>query len=155
MKNFISRQAVSITMMLGMALFAAAQASPDASAAPHANLTANYPRNQVGVLVQSTNWVPIAAAMPGKSRAKHGLAASLSYGAVPATLVAEYDGLHAQVQIEPGQPVICICHFVSLPGDPVLVRFTPRSRHVNWMAAGCSCYHWWVPARPWLRRRAT
>jgi hypothetical protein len=60
--------------------------------------------------------------MPSKTHVKHGLAASLSYGAVPATPVANYDGIHAQVQIGPDRPVICICHLISLPGTPVLVR---------------------------------
>ncbi len=128
MKNLFFWVGACITITLGMVLFAAAQTSPDASGAPHANLTADYPRQQAGVMIQSqsADWSPLAGAVPSKTRAKHGIAASLSYGAVPATIVAEYEGLHAQTEIAPGQPVICLCHLVSLPGDPVLVRLHPK-----------------------------
>lgn len=34
--------------------------------------------------------------------------------------------MHARVQIEPGWPVICICHVLSLPGNPALVRLHPK-----------------------------
>jgi hypothetical protein len=36
--------------------------------------------------------------------------------------VAEYAGEHAATEVEAAQPVVCICHFMSLPGTPVLVR---------------------------------
>jgi len=55
-------------------------------------------------------------------RAARGIAASLSYGLVPAKVVAEYTGEHAPTQIETVRPILCICHMISLPGDPVLVR---------------------------------
>ncbi len=128
MKNLASRQGVSIAIMLAVALFAGAQASPNMGGAPQANLAADYPQRQVGVLIQSqtADWAPISGAVPSKTRAKHGIAASLSYGAVPATVVSEYDGVHAQTQVAPGQPVICICHMISLPGDPVVVRLHPK-----------------------------
>jgi hypothetical protein len=44
----------------------------------------------------------------------------------PAATVTDYEGLHARVQIEPGRPVICICHLISLPGNPALVRLHPK-----------------------------
>jgi hypothetical protein len=86
------------------------------------NVTADYPKDRSGVFIQSSDWIAIRAAMPSKTRVKHGLAASLTYGVVAAPIIAEYDGLHAQVQVEPSRPVICICRVLSLPGTPVLVR---------------------------------
>jgi hypothetical protein len=64
--------------------------------------------------------------MPSKTRAAHGLAASLSYGIVPAKVVAEYEGDHASAQVGTGRPILCLCHFVSLPGVPVIVRLHPK-----------------------------
>ena len=99
-----------------------AQSESNANASTQPNLTADYPRDRPGVFVQTMDWIPMAGVTPVKTKAKHGIAASLSYGAVPATVVAEYAGLHAQVQIEPGQPMFCLCHLLSLPGDPVIVK---------------------------------
>jgi hypothetical protein len=90
--------------------------------------TANYPQDEPGVFIQAKDWTSIPATMPAKSRVKHGVAAAFSYGAVPADLVSEYDGLHAQVRIEPGRPVICICHLFTLPGAPALVRLHPNPK---------------------------
>ena len=64
--------------------------------------------------------------MPSKTRAKHGIASSLSYGAVAANVVSEYDGPHAQIQIALDLPVICLGHLVSIPADPVIVRLHPK-----------------------------
>lgn len=89
-------------------------------------VTADYPTNRPGVLIQAADWTPIPGAMPSKTRVKRGLAASLSYGAVPAAIAADYDGPHAQVQVEPGRPVICICRLISLPGAPAIVRLHPK-----------------------------
>jgi len=127
MKNLVSGLGVSITIMLGLALFAGAQASSTTGSAPQGSVVADYPQRQVGVLIQSqTDWSPLAGAVPSKTRTKRGIAASLSYGAVPATVISEYDGVHAQTQIAPGQPVICICHMISLPGAPVVVKLHPK-----------------------------
>jgi hypothetical protein len=52
----------------------------------------------------------------------HRIAASLSYGVIPVELVAVYEGESAPTQVESGRPILCVCHIVSLPGDPVLVR---------------------------------
>lgn len=92
------------------------------SQAQGSTLTADYPNDRVGMLVQDSGWNEIPSAMPAKTKAKHGIAASLSYGAVPATVVAEYEGPHAQTQVHDAQPIICICHILSIPGDPVIVR---------------------------------
>jgi hypothetical protein len=64
--------------------------------------------------------------MPSKTRTAHGIAASLSYGIVPVKIVAEYEGEHASAQVEAGRPIICLCHYTSLPGAPVLVRLHPK-----------------------------
>ena len=89
-------------------------------------LTADYPMDRAGVLIQSGQWTVVANQNPAKTRTAHGIAASLSYGIVPAKVVAEYDGEHAQAQVETVQPILCICHIISLPGDPVLVRLHPK-----------------------------
>jgi hypothetical protein len=88
--------------------------------------TVDYPMNQAGVLIQGADWTPVANQYPARTRAAHSIAASLSYGFVPVKIVAEYDGEHSPTQVETAQPIICICHFMSLPGDPVLVRLRPK-----------------------------
>jgi hypothetical protein len=89
-------------------------------------LTADYPLDQPGVLIQDTKWTAVANQMPTKTRAAHGIAASLSYGVVPVKIVAEYAGEHASTQVGTAQPILCLCHFMSLPGDPVLVVLHPK-----------------------------
>jgi hypothetical protein len=89
--------------------------------------------DRAGVLIQSPEWTSLANQNPTKTKVAHGLAAGLSYGLAPAKLVSEYDGDHAATQIESTQPVICICHFSSIPGNPVLVRLHPKkgARELN------------------------
>jgi hypothetical protein len=89
-------------------------------------LTADYPKDRAGVFIQNTQWTAIANQFPAKTKTSHGIAASLSYGVVPAKVVSEYAGEHAPTQIETVQPIICMCHFISLPGEPVLVRLHPK-----------------------------
>jgi hypothetical protein len=127
MKPSVCRVVVFVGFIVAATGYTSAQTTPDSSSSvPGVNLATDYPKDRAGVFVQSSDWVSMAAVMPSKTRAKRGLAASLSYGAVPASVVAEYNGPHAQVQIEPGRPVICLCHMISLPGDPVLVRLHPK-----------------------------
>src|SRR2546425_9736862 len=127
MKSSVILMAGLILGVISVApLFAPAQSESDTSSPRPANVTTDYPKDKAGVLIQSSGWTAIPAAAPSKSKVKRGLAASLSYGAVPAAIVADYDGLHAQTRIEPGQPVICICHLISLPGAPALVRLHPK-----------------------------
>jgi hypothetical protein len=126
MKSPVGWMVVLVSVVLGLLRFIPAQTKSDTDTAPHLNLAVDYPRDRAGVMIRGSHWVAIAAAMPSKTKAKRGLAASLSYGAVPAKLVAEYDGPHAEVQVAPGQPVICICHLISLPGEPALVRLHPK-----------------------------
>ncbi|MGA2961490.1 MAG: hypothetical protein ABSD96_07440 [Candidatus Korobacteraceae bacterium] len=121
MRSQIYRVIWALIFMLGCANLGRAQAVPNASAASQSTFTAEYPKTP-GVFIQSVDWLPMSAARPSKTKAKHAIAASLSYGAVPATVTAEYAGAHAQVQLEAGRPVICLCHLLSLPGTPALVR---------------------------------
>jgi len=88
--------------------------------------TADYPRNRAGIFIQGSEWTPVANQNPTKTKTAHSLAAGLSYGIFPAKIVAEYDGDHAPTQTETAQPTICICHFFSIPGAPVLVRLHPK-----------------------------
>lgn len=82
----------------------------------------DYPVNQAGILIQNSPWTELANQNPTKTKLARGWAASLSYGVVPAKIVAEFDGEHAATQVQIAQPIVCICHFISLPGAPVLVR---------------------------------
>jgi len=75
---------------------------------------------------RNSGWVDLLAEFPSKTRAKRALAASLTYGAVPAAVIAEYPGQHAKLQLQTRRPVLCICHLVSIPGAPVLVRLHPK-----------------------------
>jgi hypothetical protein len=106
--------------------FVHAQNSAPAAAAPAPAFTADYPADRAGVLMQEGSWAAIANAMPVRTRAAHGIAASLSYGIVPAKVVADYDGEHAATQVDAGQVTICICHMVAIPGDPAIVRLHPK-----------------------------
>ena len=82
--------------------------------------------DRAGVFVQDGEWTTVANQNPSKTRVGRGIAASLTYGAVPTKIIAEYQGEHAATQIDTAQPVFCICHFSSIPGDPVLVRLRPK-----------------------------
>jgi len=112
----------AVALTFSVSLAAQTQSSPSTPA----KVVANYPKDKAGVMIQISDWMTLPSASPTKTRAKHGIAASMSYGAVPANVVSEYEGLHARVQIPPGQPVICLCHLISLPGAPVIVRLHPK-----------------------------
>jgi hypothetical protein len=86
----------------------------------------DYPRNRAGVLIGDKQWTEIGNQMPIKTKVGHGIAAGLSYGLVPAKIVAEYQGEHSSTRAVAPQPIICVCHFSSLPGSPVLVRLHPK-----------------------------
>jgi hypothetical protein len=97
-----------------------AQDQPKSASGPE--LAADFPLDRAGVLIQGDGWVAVANQNPTKTKVGRVWAASLSYGAVPAKIVAEYRGEHSSTQVENVQPVLCVCHFASIPGDPVLVR---------------------------------
>jgi hypothetical protein len=104
-----------------------AQDTPPSPAVESSGFPNDYPSNQPGILIQGSSWQQIAGAMPFKTKIAHGIAASLSYGAVPAKIVAEYQGDHASTQVDAGQMTICICHIISLPGEPVIVRLHAKN----------------------------
>jgi len=99
-----------------------------ADGAPNAPVSsaADYPKGRAGVLIEASDWTPLDAVMPSKTRAKGGIAQSLSYGAVRGTMRADYNGEHAAVQIKPGPVSICICRIASIPADPVIVKLHPQ-----------------------------
>jgi hypothetical protein len=97
-----------------------------AASASGPEFTADYPLDRAGVFIQGAKWTEVTNQMPSKTKAAHGIAASLSYGIVPAKVVAEYEGEHASAQVEAGRPILCLCHYTSLPGAPVLVRLHPK-----------------------------
>jgi hypothetical protein len=99
-----------------------AQTKPTPSVIPNSDFTVDYPSDHPGSLVRSASWEEINSERPAKTKTKGGIAASLSYGALPAKIVAEYEGLHAATQVVDGRVVICICRLISIPGDPAIVK---------------------------------
>ncbi len=118
--------AMALGIVPALSLCAGGQNKADLVSPDSTTVTAEYPRDRVGVLILTVDWVSVPSQAPVKSHLKHGLAPTFTYGIAPATAVSDYDGLHAQVEVPPGQPVICICHVLSLPGDPVIVRLHPK-----------------------------
>ena len=97
------------------------------SSLPPLDSNIDYPARQAGILVESGDaWLAVPNAYPAKVRAKNGIASSFTYGAVPAIAEADYAGEHSGVQLMPGRPIFCICHVLSIPGEPLLVRLHPQ-----------------------------
>ena len=121
--------------LLGLAIpgAACAQTQTPPSAAGQSSLAADYPQEEGGVLIQDSSWKNMPNQVPAKTRVAHGIAASLSYGLVPGKMVAEYEGAHAPIEVGAGQPTICICHLLSIPGEPTIVRLQPKkgARELN------------------------
>jgi hypothetical protein len=119
---------VSAFLLIAFNVISAIHAQNQPAPAKGEQLTADYPTDRAGVFIQNSQWTVVANQNPAKTRTGHGIAASLSYGLVPAKIVSEYTGEHAPTRIETVQPIICICHFISIPGDPVLVRLHPKKQ---------------------------
>jgi len=121
---------VFLLVLLGTVLSSCFPARAQSPATPPASqkpaFTANYPRDRAGVFIQDADWKNLPNANPIKTKTKHSIAASLSYGMVPANIVAQYEGVHASVEIKSAKPIICLCHLVGLPGDPVIVKLHPK-----------------------------
>ncbi|HEX7728473.1 MAG TPA: hypothetical protein VF392_05505 [Terracidiphilus sp.] len=98
------------------------------SASTDAGFATDYPTSKPGLFLQGQPWLGMKGEMPVKTKAAHSFAASLSYGIVPAKIVAEYDGVHAAFETGLARPTICICHFFSLPGQPVIVRLHVKKK---------------------------
>jgi len=114
--------ALILFSLLPSAQLAPAQDKPSTPSPTPTNFPAEYPDDGASVLVENSSWVALSQESPSRAHTKWGLAASLTYGAVPATVVAEYQGPHAKLQIETRRPVFCICQVPAIPGGPVLVR---------------------------------
>jgi hypothetical protein len=100
------------------------QTKRDPRSAPPSAPSVDYPED-VGILIRNSDWTEIPNVLPSKTKTKHGVVHSLTYGAVPASVVATYDGAHSEVQIQPSRPIICICH-MPLPRAPVIVKLHPK-----------------------------
>lgn len=130
----MASHAASIAILLGifssLSVLAAAQETTtfDSNLQSPTTVTADYPRDRAGILIRSLDWTSIPNEAPAKSHLKHSLAPTFTYGIAPAEAVSDYAGLHAQVQIQPGRPIICICHILSLPGNPALVILHPNAK---------------------------
>ena len=101
---------------------------PDATSSRSSSSEVENPKDDAGILIYSSAWTEILPTPPAESRVKRAVAASLTYGAIPAKLVAEYDWLHVDVQLSPGRPILCICHMPKLCGSPVLVRLHAKKK---------------------------
>ena len=76
--------------------------------------------------MENSGWVDLSEESPSNIRTKRGLFGSLTYGAIPASVIVEYQGQHAQLQIETRRPVFSICNVPSFAGGPVLVKLHPK-----------------------------
>jgi hypothetical protein len=114
--------ALVLFSLLSSAQLASAQGKPSTASTTPSNSPAEYPNDGASVLVDNSGWADLSEEFPSKIRTKRGFAGSLTYGIVPAVVIAEYSGQHAQLQIESRRPVFCICNVPSFPGGPVLVR---------------------------------
>jgi hypothetical protein len=124
MRQLLATRIFFVALVLPTFIYSQNETAP--KVIPNSNFTIDYPADQAGILAQLVSWKEISNEMPAKTKAKLGIAASLSYGAVPAKIVAEYEGEHASMQLVEGQFTICICHLISLPGEPVIVRLHPK-----------------------------
>lgn len=113
---------------IGSPLFSqtATPSRPEVASTQPSKFTVEYPKDEIGVLLGSSVWTEVSPVFPARTHAKHSLVSSLTYGAVPAEVVTEYEGLHAEVRLSPGRPVFCVCHIFSIPGTPVIVRLHPK-----------------------------
>lgn len=122
-------------VFVASAVHAQERTSTGSSPAASPVVAANYPSRTTGVLILGSDWLPLVSEPPLKTRFKHGFAPALTMGVAPATMVADYAGSHAMVQVEPGRPILCVCHLISIPGRPVLVRLQPK-KNIRELDAG-------------------
>lgn len=114
--------ALALGMILISPRFGLGQTKTDAAPADSSASTIDYPEGRAGVLIKGSDWAAMDSMMPSKTRTKGAITQSLTYGAARGSVVADYNGEHAAVQIKPGRVVICICRMISLPADPLIVR---------------------------------
>jgi hypothetical protein len=98
--------------------------NPSSQPAPAGSQFAtDYPADKAGIFIRSPSWEPLTEQDPTKARTARGYADTFSYKTVPVkVVVADYDGEHATIQVDAGEPTICICNLASLQGQPVIVR---------------------------------
>jgi hypothetical protein len=118
--------ALALFSLLPSTQLAPAQSKPGMASPSPSNFPAEYPNDGASVLVENSGWADLPAESPNKIRTKRGLIGSLTYGAIPGVLIAEYQGQHAELQIETRRPVFCICSVPSIPASPVLVKLHPK-----------------------------
>ncbi len=84
---------------------AATRHKPKATAAAPPSFTSDYPDAAIGVLMEGPGWTEISGVGPSPSNegVRHGLAAALSSGAIPAASVARFHDAHAALQVRAGQ----------------------------------------------------
>lgn len=87
----------------------------------NSEFTSDYPADRFGIFIQDSSWSEILNQMPAKTKTT-----SPSYGVVPAKVVADYAGEHTAILVGPGRPILCICHMMSLPGEPAIVQLHPK-----------------------------
>ena len=124
---------VIVLFLIALSVLAPVHAQDQPKASSSHELTANYPTDQTGiliqnpgVLIQNPTWTSVAMQNTSKTKVTRGWAASLSYGAVPTKMIAEYRGEHSSTPVETTQPILCVCHFVALPGELALVRLRSK-----------------------------
>lgn len=115
-----------LIILLTYSVTTLAQDKSAQAAESDSSLASEIPMDRAGVMLHDTAWQDVRSQYPAKTRMPHSIAASLSYGVVPAKLVADYEGEHAATQTSNLQPTICVCHFASIPGQPVIVRLHIR-----------------------------
>src|SRR5579859_3256419 len=100
MPRVISRVIWVVFVLTGMALrFPQSALAEGKSEPPSQAFTADYPDKDAGVLIENGGWLALDQESPKTSRVKRGAAASLTYGAVPATIISEYPGIHSETKI--------------------------------------------------------
>jgi len=101
-----------------------AQNPPSQPAPANPQFATDYPADKAGTFLRGSTaeWEPITDQAPSKAKTAHGFADTYSYGTVSTMIVADYDGEHATIQVDTGEPTICICNKASLLGQPVIVR---------------------------------
>jgi hypothetical protein len=118
--------ALFLFSLLPSARFAPAQDKPSTASPSPSNFPVEYPNDGASVLVENSGWVDLSEKSPSNVRTKRGLLGSLTYGVIRAAVIAEYQGQHAELQIETRRPVFCVCNVPSFPGGPVLVKLHPK-----------------------------
>lgn len=103
-------------------VFVPSASAQDKSQKSSKTFIADYPDGQDGILIDDGDWLALSPEFPQRNRVKHGVAAAVTYGSIPAIAVSEYAGLHSATEIHSAKPFICLCHVFALPGNPVLVK---------------------------------